>query len=145
MTWGKTLGISFIVSLVLWLIFGYVYGDFVLADSVVPEKGVTIDDWLSAYYLAAGISAFFAWVFNIAWYIMGVNFAGGSGISTRYYVLWGLTLILGLGAAFGFMEPAVEGNGVSTFFAIFLAPMAFYLDSVFASADAVKFIPPFRG
>lgn len=145
MTLGKTLGISFIVSLVLWLIFGYVYGDFVLADSVVPEKGVTIDNWLSAYYLAAGISVIVAFLFNIVWYVKGINFAGGSGISTWYYVLWGFTLICSLGATFILMEPAVEGNGVSTFFAIFLAPVAFYLDSVFASADAVKFIPPFRG
>lgn len=145
MTLGKTLGISFIISLVLWLILGYVYGDFVLADSVVPEKGVTIDDWLSAYYLAVGAGAGIAFVANFFWYLAGVNFSGGSGISMKYYLILGLSLVFCVIATFFFMEPAVEGNGISTFLSIFLAPIGFYLDSVFASADAVKFIPPFRG
>lgn len=56
MSWGKTIGISIIVSLLLWLALGYLYGEFMLADTVVPEKGVTIDEWLSCYYEAAGAS-----------------------------------------------------------------------------------------
>lgn len=145
MTMGKSWGIAALISIALWLVFGYAYGDFVLGDTVVPEKGVTIDDWLSAYYVAIGISVGVAWVGNIIWWFIGKNFSGGAGISMKYYLVWAVTLIGGLVAAFGFMEPAVEGNGISMFFAIFLAPIGFYLDSVVVSADAVKFIPPFRG
>lgn len=145
MTLVKSWGIAALISIVLWLVFGYAYGDFVLGDTVVPEKGVTIDDWLDAYYIAVGISVVAAWLGNAIWWFIGKSFSGGSGISMKYYLVWALTLIGGLIAAFGFMEAAVEGNGVSMFFAIFLAPIGFYLDSVVASADAVKFIPPFRG
>lgn len=145
MSWGKTIGISIIVSLLLWLAFGYLYGEFMLADTVVPEKGVTIDEWLSCYYEAAGASAGIAILANIAWYAIGVNFSGGSGISMKYYLVLGAALVSGVIATFALMEPAVDGNGISTFLSIFLAPIGFYLDSVFASADAVKFIPPFRG
>ena len=145
MSWGKTIGISIIVSLLLWLVLGYLYGEFMLADTVVPEKGVTIDEWLSYYYKAAVASAVIAILANIAWYAIGVNFSGGSGISMKYYLVLGASLVFGVIATFALMEPAVDGNGISTFLSIFLAPIGFYLDSVFASADAVKFIPPFRG
>ena len=84
MSWGKTIGISIIVSLLLWLVLGYLYGEFMLADTVVPEKGVTIDEWLSYYYKAAVASAVIAILANIAWYAIGVNFSGGSGISMKY-------------------------------------------------------------
>ena len=49
MSWGKTIGISIIVSLLLWLALGYLSGDFMLLVLFVPEKAGPIVEWSGGF------------------------------------------------------------------------------------------------
>lgn len=131
-----------VFTVVLWLIFIYAYGDFVLTDSIVPEKGVEISEWMDSYYFAGAVSAVIGLICAIIWYIFGINYAGEAGIVVKYRILLIVSIILGLGVAFVVILPAVDGSGLSLFFAWLIAPLTFYLNSLFNSAEAVKFIPP---
>lgn len=129
-------------TIVLWLIFIYGYGDFFLADNVVPEKGIEISEWMDSFYFAGALSAVVGLICAVIWYIFGINYAGGAGIVSKYRILLIVSIILGLVIAFLLILPAVDGSGLSLFFAWLISPLVFYINSLFNSAEAVKFIPP---
>ena len=57
MKWVAFLVKAVVIFFVLWLVFIYGYGDFWLADTIVPDADIEIDEWLHSYYLAGGIAA----------------------------------------------------------------------------------------
>lgn len=133
---------SVVIFFVLWLLAIYLYGDFYLADNIVPEADVEIDEWLHSYYLAGGIAALAGLIFSTMWFYCGINYSGGSGIGITHTILWILSAIVSFLVAFFVIDAAQEGTGLSFFFVGFLAPVGYYLNSLFNSAEAVKFIPP---
>jgi len=142
MKWGSFLVKAIVILIVMWAIAIYVYGDFVLADSVVPERGVGIDEWLDSYYKAGAISAFWGLVCSCIWFYFGTHYSGGAGISIKFWVPWIVSLVLGIATAFFVIEKAVDGSGASFIFAALMAPVGYYLIALFDSAEAVKYIPP---
>lgn len=143
MKWGSFLVKAFIIYLIMWCILIYGYGDFFLSDSIVPEKDVAIDEWLNSYYIAGAVSAVIAFICSCIWFYFGINYSGGHGISLKHKILWIIAALGGLLAAFLIIMPAVDGKGLSLLFAWIIAPLGYYIVSLFDSAEAVKFIPPF--
>ena len=115
---------------------------FYLADNIVPEADVEIDEWLHSYYLAGGIAAFAGLICSTIWFYFGINYSGGSGIGVTHTILWIVSAIASFLIAFLVIDSAQEGTGLSFFFVGFLAPVGYYLNSLINSAEAVKFIPP---
>lgn len=142
MKWGFFLVKTMIIYLILWGIFIYGYGEFSLIDSIVPERGVEIDEWLQSYYFAGGISSLIAFVCSCIWFYFGTQYAGGHGISIKFNILWIVTVMGGLISDFFIIMSAVDGRGLSWVFACLIAPIGYYIVSLSCSAEAVKFIPP---
>lgn len=133
-----TLGI--IILLFLVLIFGY--GSFLLSDTIVPAQGMLVDEWLKGYNLAGVASCIVAFVCAAAWYFCGCHYTGGSGIDVTYWGILIASFILGAAVALFIIPSAQEGRGLSFVFVTILPVIAYYLSSLFASAAAVKYIPP---
>ncbi|WP_306537649.1 hypothetical protein [Megasphaera sp.] len=133
---------AILIFFLLWMLAIYLYGDFYLADNVVPEADMEIEEWLHSYYLAGGIAAIVGLVCSAIWYYFGINFSGGMSVSVKHTILWLLAFFGSFIVAFLVIAPAQEGSGLSFFFVGFLAPVGYYLNSLFNSAEAVKFIPP---
>lgn len=142
MKWISFIVKALLIGLVFWLIFIYGYGDFFLVDSIVPEKGTAIDEWMDSYYLAGTVSAIVGIVCGAIWFYFGTNFSGEAGISAKFYILLIASVILGFAAAFALILSAVEGSGLSLLFAWLIAPLTYYVITLIDSAEAVKFIPP---
>ena len=62
MSWGKFFVITAGLLVFLWLMFCYVYGIFVLNDTIVPYPGTEIDEWLNGYYISGLISGLLGFV-----------------------------------------------------------------------------------
>lgn len=142
MKWPAFLVKAALIFVVLWSVFIYAYGDFYLVDNVVPDTGIEIDEWMDSYYQAGGIAAVIGFILSVIWFYFGLHFSGGSGISLKYTVLWIISLIASFIVAFVFILPTQEGSGLSLFFVGFLAPVGFYLNSIFNSEGSVKYVPP---
>lgn len=142
MKWPAFLVKAALIFVVLWGIFIYAYGDFYLVDNVVPDTGIEIDEWMDSYYQAGGIAAVIGFLLSIIWFYFGLDFSGDSSISIKYMILWILSFILSFIVAFIWIAASQEGSGLSLFFVGFLAPVGFYLNSLFNSEESVKFIPP---
>lgn len=142
MKWVTFLIKAVIFLLVLWGLLIYGYGEFFLSDSIVPEQGVEIGEWLNSYYFAGAICALVGLVCGCIWYWFGIHYAGGMGISLKYKIVFVAAIILGILSAFLFIMPAIDGQGLSMFFACLIAPLGYYLISLFDTAEAVKYIPP---
>ena len=140
--WVSFFATAIVIFLVLWLLAIYVYGDFYLADNVVPEAGTEIDEWLHSYYLAGGIAALIGLICSTLWFYFGINFSGGIGIGAKHTILWLISIIGSFVVAFLVIDASQEGSGLSFFFVGLLAPVGYYPNSLFNSAEAVKFIPP---
>lgn len=133
---------SLAVYVLLWAILIYVYGSFILVDDIVPDTGIDIDEWMQSFYLAGGVSALIGFICTIIWHIFGSNFSGDTGITGKFYALWIVSVIGSFIAEFVIVDPSQEGAGLAFFFVVLLAPLGFYLNALFNSAEAVKFIPP---
>lgn len=133
---------AIVITVILWLLVVYLYGDFVLVDSVVPEKGIEISEWMDSYYFAGALSAIAGLICTIVWYVFGINYAGGAGIVAKYRILLIVSVVVGLIIAFVVILPAVDGSGLSLLLAWIVSPLVFYVNSLLNSAEAVKFIPP---
>ena len=142
MTWGKFFVRTFIICLVLWLAAIYAYGNFVLADSIVPEQGTPIEDWLSSFYTAGGVSAVLGLLTSAIWFFLGKSYSGGAGIGVKFFLGWILAAALGAACAILLLAPAVDGKGAAFILIVLVAPLGYYLSSLFSCANAVKFIPP---
>jgi hypothetical protein len=142
MKWLAFLVKAIVIFLVLWLLVIYAYGDFLLADSIVPEVDEEIEEWLNSYYFAGVIAAFIGLICSSIWFYFGINFAGGMGISMKHTILWLISVIGSFIVAFIVIDPSQEGSGLSLLFVGLLAPVGYYLNSLFNSAEAVKYIPP---
>ena len=53
MKWVAFLVKAVVIFFVLWLVFIYGYGDFWLADTIVPDADIEIDEWLHIILPAA--------------------------------------------------------------------------------------------
>lgn len=141
MTWGsffiKTVGLL----VVLCLVFFYGYGNFFLADNVVPYEGMEVGEWLYMYNISGGLSGLAGLVCAAFWFWIGDAYSGESGVGVKYYGLMILSLILGLVIAFLVLPTALEGSGFASVFVVITAPLLYYLASVFAYASPVKYIP----
>lgn len=142
MKWMLFLVKAVVIFFVLWLVFIYGYGDFFLSDTIVPEADVEIDEWLHDYYIAGGIAAVVGLICSAVWFYFGVNFSGGISAGAKHTILWIIAFIASFVVAFICIDTSQEGSGLSFFFVGFLAPVGYYLNSLFNSAEAVKFIPP---
>jgi hypothetical protein len=142
MKWVTFLVKAVVIFLVIWGILIYGYGELFLSDSVVPEQGVAIQEWLNYYYFAGIISVIIGLFCSCIWFWFGINFSGGMGISAKYMILFVVAIILSIISAFVIILPATDGKGLSFIFASIVAPIGFYLVSLFDTAEAVKFIPP---
>lgn len=142
MNWVKFLAKNILFFLVLWMICIYGVGDFYLSENVVPVKGVSVSEWMSAYYTAGTASAIVGFIFSLLWFVIGSRYTGGSGIAAKHTLLWGVCTILGIGVAFVILEGAQEGMVAAYLDIFFIAPIGYYMNSLFNSAAEVKFIPP---
>lgn len=131
-----------LIFFLLWLAAIYFYGDFYLMDNVVPDVNYEIEEWLHSYYLAGAVSAIIGLICSIIWFYFGVNFSGGRGAAITHTILWLVSFVGGFVVALLLIAPSQEGSGLSLFFVGFLAPIGYYFNSLFNSAEAVKFIPP---
>lgn len=141
MNWGsfivKTLGLLLLLACVLF----YVYGDYVLIDSVVPAEGYEVGEWLNSYYTSGIASLVASFICSAIWFWRGQNYTGGNGISIFYYGFMGLSLVLGILINFVLLLPAIDGSGFASVFVVIAAPVLYYLASLIAYAPAVKYIP----
>lgn len=143
MSWGKFSLRSIVTYLVLWCLLIYAYSSFYLVNNVVPEQGTEISAWINSYYRAGAVSAVLSFITSAVWFKMGKSYAGGIGISTRYNLLWIISLALGAIAAFFLIMPSLEGKGLSFLLVTILAPIGYYISALIAPASAVKYIPLF--
>lgn len=139
---GRFLVITIGLLLLLWGILVYGYSAFVLADSIVPVEGMEIEEWLSGYRLAGGASGVLGFACASIWYYLGDNYLGGSGIEIKYFALLIASLLAGALTAFFVLPPSIDGSGLSFAIVMLLPPLLYYLASLCASAEPVKFIPP---
>ena len=138
MSWGKHLGITIFFALIMVALF-FVHAEFFLIDTIVP--GIIIEDWISNYE-AAGIAASMLGVVTSAiWFFIGINHNGSSSIATKYLLLLVLSLILG-GSTIFMLDAAIDGAGCAKLFLPLGTTLIYYLSSLFASADAVRNVPP---
>ena len=141
MTWGsfivKTLGLV----VLLWAVLFYGYGNFVLADNVVPVEGIEIDEWLTAYNITGLASGIIAFLCSAIWFYFGDNYTGESGIKIKYYGLMILNFILSVVLVVILLPKTIDGSGLSSFFVVVNALLIYYLSSIVASAGPVKYIP----
>lgn len=133
---------SLVVYAILWALLIYVYGSFVLVDDIVPDTGIDIDEWMQSFYIAGGISVIVGMVCTGIWYYLGNSFAGEAGISGKFYLLWVLSLIGSFITEVVVVDPSQEGATLAFVCVVILAPLGFYLNSLWNSAEAVKYIPP---
>lgn len=134
----KTAGIA----IVLWLAAFIGYGDFILKDSIVPVEGMEVEEWIDAYRITGGISGIVGFVLSAIWFYIGDNYAGEDGISLKYYILLIVSLIAGAMLALFKMPPSIEGSGLAFFTVMVISVLTYYLSSLFAYAEQVKYIPP---
>lgn len=145
MSWGKFFVITIGLLVFLWLLLCYAYGSFYLVDMVVPYPGTEIDEWLNGYYLTGAVSAVMGFVCAAIWFAMGNSYNGRSSLGIRYGIVWILSLLFSIGVYFLLMPEAQEGAGLSNVFVVVVAPLLYYLSSLFASPNAGKYIPPLSG
>lgn len=141
MSWGKFIGIAFIICIVGFIVL-LGYGELSLVDDIVPEKGISIDDWMSSYYEAGIFSLIVALAMGSAWFWTGTHYSGGVGISLRYYVFWAISFIGSFLLALIVIYPAQEGYVVADVLVCIVSPICYYAISLLDSANAVKYIPP---
>lgn len=141
MTWGsftvKTLGLL----VLLWVLLFYGYGNYVLADNIVPVEGIEIEEWLSAYNITGLTSGIVAFACSALWFYFGDNYTGGSGIRIKYYGLMIVDFIIAVVLAVVLLPRAIDGSGMSSTLVVLNALLVFYLSSIIASAGPVKYIP----
>lgn len=141
MTWGsftvKTLGLL----VFFWLLMIFGYGNFFLMDTIVPVEGIEVDEWINGYRTCGGVSGLLGFICAAIWFAIGSGYAGEGGISIKYYALWILAAVLGVGCNFLLLPGSVEGSGLASLFVILLPILVYYLSSIIAYAPAVKYIP----
>lgn len=145
MNWVSFLVKTLLVLVVLWLLLFLGYGNFVLADTVVPVEGIEVDEWISSYQMCGIISGILGFICAAIWFQFGKNYAGESGIKVKFYALWIVSLVLSVLVNVIFFPEAVEGTGFAHVFVIVMAPVLYWVSSLVASAPAVKYIPKGAG
>ena len=130
------------IVIVLWLAAFFGYGDFVLKDSIVPVEGMEVEEWIDAYRITGGISGIVGFILSAIWFYIGDNYAGESGISVKYYALFVISILTGGALAIFKMPPSIEGSGFAFVMVAGISLLTYYLSSLLASAEPVKYIPP---
>ncbi len=131
---------SAVLFAALWGI-QYLYGSFILIDNIVPDVGMSIDEWIADYYLTALLAIIGGFACTLLWYFFGSRFSGGSSIMGIYIVLF--LAALGCGVLFSLLllPNSQEGSGLAGVFVCLFPLLGFYLNSLFFSHDNVKYIP----
>lgn len=130
------------ITILLFLVLIYGYGNFFLIDSIVPPQEMPVEEWLKGYFTAGGVSGLAGFLCSALWYYWGNNYTGGSDIKVKYWGALIVAAILGAVVAFYMIPARQEGEGLA-FVAVTILPLlTYFLSSLFASADAVKYIPP---
>ena len=145
MNWVSFVVKTFVVLVVLWLLLFLCYGNLVLVDTVVPIEGIEVDEWISSYQMCGKVSGILGFICAAIWFQFGKNYAGESGIKVKFYALWIVSLVLSVLVNVIFFPDAVEGTGLAHVFVILMAPVLYWISSLFASAPAVKYIPSGAG
>lgn len=138
---------SFFWSAVIYVVLGavaYFIGQFLVVDSIVPDVGISIDEWMESYNITVAVVAVIGFVCSCGWNIVGKNYAGESGINAKYMGIWCLSFVLSLGALIFILNPSQEGSTLADITIVLLAPLGYYISSLWSwsSESAVKFIPP---
>lgn len=107
---------SAVLFAALWGI-QYLYGSFVLVDNIVPDVGMSIDEWIADYNLTALLAIIGGFACTLLWYFFGSRFSGGSSIMGIYIVLF--LAALGCGVLFSLLllPNSQEGSGLAGVFA----------------------------
>lgn len=143
MNWVKFLAKAVMIYLILWIVCVYVPGEFYLSDIVVPVKDVEISEWMDSYFLAGGVVAIVTFIFSMIWFFIGDRYTGEEGIRAKHNLLWLLATIASIVIPFILVEDFQDGGHISYVFIFLIAPIGFYINSLFNSAAEVKYIPPF--
>lgn len=142
MEWGKFIFKSVLIYSLLGCII-YFMGDLLIRDMIVPEKGISIDDWLDAYNYTLVIVILLSFSLSALWFFIGSSYSGNIGISLKHNFLWLFSVIIGILLPIFMFEPSQEGALLGNIGIIIIPLVGFYLSSILAYAEQVKYIPPF--
>lgn len=140
---GKSVAKSLGIMVGLWVLLVLLPGNLFIIDSIVPTRGTTIDEWINAFYMSGFISGIFGFICAVIWHFFGARYTGGKGIRFLYIALLAGSCILGVIAAFFVILPSIDGAGFSFLLVLLVSALTFYISSLFACAEPVKYIPPF--
>lgn len=142
MNWGKFIAISLGIFIILCAALFWGYGTLVLYDNVIPLNNYPKDKWVFDYAFSGVVAAAGGFLCSVGWFAIGESFDGKSSVAPKYWILMFVSLLLSFGSLSFLTPAAAEGTGLSTSFVVLVAPLGYYLSSLFASSDAVKYIPP---
>lgn len=142
MNWGKFIAISLGLLIVLCGIFFWGYGTMVLYDNVVPLNNYPKDKWVYDYAFSGIVSAVGAFVCSAIWFAIGESYDGKSSVTAKYWILMAVSLIIAFGSLSFLTPAAATGTGISTSLVLAVAPIHYYLSSLLAPSESVKYIPP---
>ena len=112
---------------------------------VVPAYGLALESWLQRFYMCGLVSLLCGLAVAAFWFKEGLTYdqAGGRPIE-KIYKLCGLGAVAaGLVVAGILLPRAYEWGLAAQLWLVLLAPAVYYLDSIFAGAYPVQFVPPF--
>jgi hypothetical protein len=133
-----------LLFIVLLALLTFALGFLLLGGRVVPADGMTIETWLQRFYLCGGLSLLLGLVCAGIWFGKGLFYDANSGkkITSLYYGLGAVTLVGAVLIAVAVLPRAYEWGVPAQIWLVLLAPVYYYLDSVFAGAYPVQFVPP---
>ena len=133
-----------LLFIVLLALLTFALGFAVLGGRVVPADGMTIEKWLQRFYLCGGLSLLLGVVCAAVWFGKGLFYDANSGRQMRplYYGLGALTLAGAVLLGFLVLPRTHEWGLPAQLWLVLIAPLYYYLDSVFAGAYPVQFVPP---
>lgn len=136
----KFILIDFVAAVVAILAM-YGLGNLTLIDTVIPMEGIEVDEWMAGYHFCAILAGIVALLTSVVWYCRGRSYTGGSGIETIYYVMWACTAVLAVVIDFVELPPSIEGAWLAHLYLIVAPCLHYWLVTLFASPDPVKYIP----
>lgn len=133
---GKVFGLA-----VVFVIIMYALGIFYLEDTIVPEKGVEISEWMDEFYICGWISIIIGSIFGGIWYWKGIKFDGTGNLTPWFWGLWIVSFIIAIVIAIAGLLAYVDGGLLAYIFVILASPIIYYVNTLINSAAAVKYIP----
>lgn len=112
-----------------------------LEDNIVPEKGIEISEWMDQYYFCGGISIIIGILCSAIWYWKGIKYNGNGKMARWFWGLWFLSLVIAIIIDVAGLFAYVDGGLLATIFVILAPPVIYYVNTLWSSPAAVKYIP----